>query len=828
MNEAAKTGAEKKNTRWTAGAAVAGLALAAAVAVWAVVSPPSATLPLAGGAVVQAWQSEAARWMCWPLTALAAAAGWLLWKWSAPRLEPTRWAALRPLAWLPLAALAPHGLAAWDTTLAGLVFPMGGTFLAALGLERCLRPWAEAPQPLARSGRAGWIWFSATAVSLFVFWNCVAQPKGFDSGDTVHFSLMADNLLERGDLDLTDRAEAMMAAQGVAGKAARAEWFGRSHMVVNTSGRAHSCHSFGFSLLAWPFRALFGRLGDGLLMALLGALALCGVRAACLAHGAPRWAAETVTALTGLSYAWVFTAVSFLPEMLGFGLVAWAFWAVAAQERPGWRWGTAAAAAAACAFLPVAHVRFAPTVAALAASFGIEGLLTDEGPFWRRKAPRLAVFSVACFAAWGALLAIHASMFRGAPPYKYAEIAANDPRVMWAMFADRRGAVALVPGLSAFVVSAFVALFRGGKGVRRAAMALSAVAATLLFCCCVEAALGGECLRGRYLYPAVPVLLPFYAVALGRARRGGRIFLLGLLLLPVLYFAFLTPFLRGTDLLHAPVPMRKFLCLSLLWEPWRLFFRESRLAVRVAGDAFAAAVIGLSVLACVRGGGRWRRAGWVVLAAVALLSGRAVDRWVPPPRADPFRVFLGKPRFRHFVPLARGDADCFAALRNERSAGGGTLYVLTDDPGRPHEGVYRMQYADRLPCDDWAGRDLAWGKVGRLFFSPGKGGGDLACRAMGRVERGTARLALQVAGLSSAPETPLEPGPFDVVFRVRVPPQSEGVNFRLALDGAFGEAVVDTAEFIPCPDGLPEAAGPFPEGAVVLDVREPLDPEARP
>jgi len=807
-----------------AGPAQLALAAAAAVSVWVVASPPSATLPLAGGVVVQAWRSAAVRWMGWPATVLAVLAGWWLWRWSGPRLGRSGWGALRPVAWLPSAALAPHVLAAWDTTVAGMAFPLGGTFLAALALERWIRPWAEAPVSRKPRGLsrvwAGWAWFVGSAAALFVFWAGVAQPKGFDSGDTVHYHTMVDNLRERGDLDLTDRLEAMMAAHGVVGEEARVAWLRQSHVVANADGRMYSCHSFGFPLVARPFRALSPRWGDGVVLALLGALALCGVRAACLVHGAPRWAAETVTALTGLSYVWVFTAVSFLPEMLGIGLVAWGFWAIAAQERPGWRGVASAVAVAACGFLPVAHVRFTPTAGLLAAGFGIEGLLAAQEPFWRRKVPRLALFSLGCFAAWGWLLGAHLAMFRGTAPYDYARIAGHDPWLMWAMFADRRGVVALVPGAGALVVSALFALVRGGRAARRAAMALAVVAATLWFCCCVEGALGGECLKGRYFYPAIPVLLPFGALALARARRGGRLFLLGLFLIPVLYLAFVTPFLRGVDLLHAPETMRNLLGLSLLWEPWQLFSLDSASTLSVAGNGFAVAVLGLSVLACSRGGGRGRALVWIVLAAAAFWCGRTVDRLAPPARANPFRVFSGKPRFTAFTTLTPGSLDCFSALRNAKRAGGGTLYVLTDDAARSHEGVYRMEYANRLPRDDWAGRDLAWGRVGRQFFACGKQGGDVAFRAVGRVVRGTARLAVQVAGARDAPEIPLPGGPFDVVFRVHVPARCEGVNFRLALDGATGEAVVETAEVIPCPDGFPEAVGPFPAGAEIVDCRD--------
>lgn len=43
----------------------------------------------------------------------------------------------------------------------------------------------------------------------------VSNPRGFGGGDAKHYWLQTDNLLERGTIDLTEWANAQMAADGI-------------------------------------------------------------------------------------------------------------------------------------------------------------------------------------------------------------------------------------------------------------------------------------------------------------------------------------------------------------------------------------------------------------------------------------------------------------------------------------------------------------------------------------------------------------------------------------------------------------------------------------
>lgn len=797
------------------------LVLACAVAALLAVFPPAGACMTPAGVCIQGWWSAPVRWLYWPLWAALCAGGMALRRFAGNRLANSRFGAFIPLAWLPALVCLPHGLAPIDRTLAGLVLPFGGAFLAAVCLERFLRPWLKPPfPPPRRSHVVPWIWFAASFVLLFAFWAGVARPQRFKSGDAKQYRVQLENLLERGNLELGDRMETMMDELEIPpDPATRRKWLLDQHVRINTAGQVYSYHSFGFPVLAWPFHALLGAfLGEGVLLAALGALALCGVRAACLAHGAPGVAANTVAALTGFSYMWVYTAMSFLPEMLGFGLVAWAFWAIAAQERPGWRWGAAAVAAVACVYLPVAHIRFAPTAGMLAACFGVEGLFfVGDEPLWRRKVPRLAVFALVCFVGWAALWASHAAMFRGTAAYDYGGIAGRVPMVMWAMFSDRHGMVVMVPAATAFVVAALVALFRRDAVARRAPMALSVVAATLWFCCCTTAALDGACLKGRYFYAVVPVLLPFFAHALVRAGRAGRLWLFFLSFLPVLSLFFLAPFLAGPRLVFAPVAFRGFLNLSLFWEPFPSLLRGSSSVGCVLGSVFAGTLFALSLLACTRRGGRFSRtATAAILAVVAFFCGRAVDRNCTSKRLGAFDVLMDERHFHDFRVLGDGPGDCFSAF-SEPSNDPGPLYALTDDPASALDGVCRLQHPADLSVDDWRGRPLRWGKFREKFMALPEATGFVAARATGRVVRGTAHLAFQLSGVSDAPDIVLPEGPFDVVFRVRVFIGKQGANFRLALEDGVGEAIIDSIEYAPSPTGLADLLGGFPPGARLVE-----------
>lgn len=619
-----------------------------------------ALFPLAGTAILQSsetarfWLTDSVRRLYPVILASSLLFSFALWH-LARRPPTSRLAALRHLAWLPSLFIASYASAWMGSTVAGMLVPLGGTFLAALTLEELLRPALDRADatPPPHPSRATWRFFVATALLLLALWFGFAKGVKFDGGgDVKHYQIQTANLVERGDLDLTDKMNALMAADNVPDdQDVRADYIHKSHMKLNAEGRIYSAHSFGFPLLVWPFRLLFGQWFDPFLFALVGAMALAGVRAACLAHGAPRASANLVTVLTGLSYVWAFGALAFLPEMLGFGLCAWAFWAIAAQHTPRQRIAATLASVIACVYLPVAHIRFAPLALALAVFFEIEGLLVRDGKPWRSKIPRLAIYGLLCLAGWVALIVAHRRIFAGTAAYPYADIAGQNFFAAWAFLADRRGITSVVPAIGAYAAATLLAALRGGAVARRAAMALAAAAAVVYCCCCTPSALDGACLNGRYFYNALPLLLPFFAIALPKADRRGRIWILFLLLLPVLYFLFITFHLHGAALLRAPASMRHLLAFQTFWEPYPSFYGGSDRAVKAAGSFFAAAVMAVSFLACLRRRPAVRLAAAAILLCLAFLAGRFVTSHHPPRRSEDKQILDGYRHYRCHSPL---------------------------------------------------------------------------------------------------------------------------------------------------------------------------------
>ena len=331
--------------------------------------------------------------------------------------------------------------------------------------------------------------------------------------------------------------------------------------------------------------------------------------------------------------------------------------------------------------------------------------------------------------------------------------------------------------------------------------------------------MAGACLNGRYFYTIVPVFLPFFALALEKAVRPGRLWMLFLALFPVLYFLFLPWFLDGSRLLRAPASARGLMDLALLWEPFPTFFgpQASPAPLRVVGSLFAVSLFGVSALACTRRGPSWCRTGAAVcFLAAAFLCGRAVNLGDPPGRIGPFEVLMENRHYRDFRVLGPHAGDFFASFRKP-DGDSGLAYVLTDDAARFRHDANRLEHPADLPLRDWRGRSLRWGKAHIRLLPLCDDGGVVACRATGQVIRGRARLALQIGGVPDAADVALEEGPFDVVFRTPILRNNEGVNFRLALEDDVGEAYIATTEYAPCPDGLADLLGGFPESSIVVD-----------
>ena len=830
-------GIESRAGRRASGAVAGSLAaLSASAAAFAVLSvfPVEGAYPAPDGSVLQGWISAAA---CrfFPLLALSLFAfSGAAWTYTGRALRGTGpgisaaaavLQAVRPLAFLPAIAAVRH-MSAWiGTTPAALALPLGSSAVAALCAERLSRPFFESGAasagPIRRPARAVFSVFAA----FFAFYLAIhlwqdGNRRFAGGGDVVHYGIQLQNLVERGNLDLTERMERIMDADGV--PAGNRPWYVHySHMRRNAAGRIYSVHGFGWPLLAWPFAKAAGDAGVVFLALLLGAGCVAGTFASCTRVGASKTASLLASAFLGASWWWSYVSLNRLPEMLGCALCIWGFWAVTAQFDPGRRRTATAVSLACAAFLPVAHMRFYPIAAVLAAAFWAAGFAA--GGKRRGNAARLAGHAIGAAAAWTGLWLFHESMFAGAPAFKMENIFFSHPVAMLGVFADKRGAATVMP-LVWLLATSPLAFVRGAKRETRAAarLAMALEATTLVACNANHGALVGSCVTARYFLQAVPPLVPFGALWLDRAGRTGRFWWFALAFPPVFYLFAVSPFCSGNGLVHSPYGMWEIDALRNFWHPYRHFFEH-------AGSGFAAVALilpGAMIAApwIVRGRtcGARRAAGFAALLAVALAAGLAVDSMVEKPVREGAWWALGNAHhWKHFRrvsgPPARSFFETFTdGRRNGGASSGSRATVLSSDPGAARPGA-KFALNSRVARNDWAGRQLRWTELARLKSRSHRRGA-VAVLVSGRVDGCGAWIGSTADGV---PDSPLGvhvgEGRFDVVLLAKAKPAGTVRRVFGALDSKKGTLSVDAVQCAPWWPGLENAAGSFPEGAVVLD-----------
>lgn len=843
--------------------------LAEAVALFAILSllPVEGAYRTPSGAVLQGWLHPAIR-IAWPLCAAALVAfsfrawrrtGALLPEDAALRGRAARARALRPLAWLPALVALRHSSAWTGTALAGLALPLGVPAILAWVLERATRPAFEpaaaaqsaAPPPrdgrlrrlsrLAGGGVAAFL-LAFAALSSVHLWQGSGRFVG--GGDVVHYMTQLDNLLVRGNLDLTDRMERIMKERKIPDREAdRREFVSWSHARRNAEGRVYSVHAWGYPVLAWPFAKLFGfDAGVSLLGLLLGALGIAGVRASSRRCGASRAAANWAAGTLCLSWFWAFTASSRLPEMLGCTLVAWAFWAVLARIGSGGpdappRASSAlsgAVSAACCAYLPVAHMRFFPVAALLAAAWIAACAATPRaaGETRTRRIAALLLHPAAIALAWTALWRSHAAMFAGVSSFTLGDIFFSRPLAMLAIFADRRGVGPIFPLLWLAALAPAPFLLRPRDGLRAAAaLALGLEATTLVACCAQTGAIEGACISGRYFLQAIPPLVPFGAAWLSRAPRAGRTWWFFLASIPVLYLFAISPSCSGGGLVHSPYGIWDFDGLRSFWQP----FRSVLYPLPDGGSAFRAALClvlpaaTMAASALLAAPGRRRGAAAAAVLALGVAAGAWADSFLPPVPANPAWAFSHEHLWRDFRRISGpAAADFFAAFRASPEDPDAPRLAVFDGEPPPASADFRRIDVTGLRPNDWKGRSLHWTEL-RPFPVRDNRRGALAVRVRGEAMRGPARFAVSVGpeafpldGLS-VPE-----GPFDAVFLVPTRRGRGSATVFGASDETGGAFRVDFVEIAPYAPGLEKAAGPFPAGSTVADCLRRNKPAAEP
>lgn len=776
--------------RWAVLALGVGLALSAGV----FLVPPVLRLPLAHGEFLIRWRSMAVQrllpWAAAALALLAATAWRLLGRTGRKGAE-----ALQPLAGIP--ACAAWSLCSpWiGATLAALALPFGVPLLLAWSLDRAVGT-LQGGVPGRRLERRLLALYFLFLLGFGLYFN---GRVGEDIGDEAHYLTQLESLQSDGDLDLGNNLPGELPPPGPERRGRLAHL----HCRENAAGSIYSYHSFGLPLLAWPFGGA-GFFGRQLVLALIGAGALAGVWACCIAAGASRRAALAAVASLGLSYPWAVYAIRFLPEILGCGLLAWAFWAWMVQERAPWR--SLAVLLPCCGFLPYAHTRFAAPSLVVACLYGMRGLLLREPRL--RKLGRLGLLG-AVYGAFGVgLLRCQARMFGPSGAYAVGEILFSYPLAMWGVVADQRGLLSVLPVLGWYLASAAVlwSVAREHRiGVSTAGLVLGAVLASA---CSNSAALGGACVPGRYLLTAVPLLLPWTALLLARAGSPARVafYFLGSLSPGLLAVTAALLKRRGTPFVWPVWRLMEVPGFHALWQPFAAFKTLGGREAVLWTSVFVLALLFLCVLLLTPSRKpRIRGALASFVLAAGLMGGYRVHAAGQTVRMTT-RILTGLPlnnaSFRR-VPEHAPSRSLFDAFDSAGLWGRRPPQLLTNrDLGAP--AAEGMRSAPRLPRNDWKGRPYHWHAAHARIRSDSDGG--LALQVDGEVfGEARARFALRQGAFTLEDgETVLTRGRFHAGWFAPVRRGRGDVLLLARIEGGEGILRINRVLVAPCSPALLE------------------------
>lgn len=796
-----------RRRRW----ACLAIALSVAATLAVVAFPLVRRLPLMEGEFLVAWRSAAARRLL-PLLLVGllalAAGGWRLVRNLGRGVSPARWRAVHGLSPLLLAPLCAAGsqCGPWvGATLAGVAVPFGIPVLLAGSLERWVGPLGEEAEAPPRTLRMTWwlLGYFAFLLCLGLYFNGRA---GEDTGDEAHYLTQLTSLLTDGDLAVGNNLPEELPPPGPG----RTTMLRSSHLVEPEAGRCYSYHAFGLPLLGWPFGRA-GFVGRQLVLALIGAMALAGCWAICRAAGAPCRATFAVVASLGLSFPWAVYAIRFLPEVLGCGLLAWAFWGMMVQSRRPWR--SMVVAAVCCGSLPYAHTRFAVPSLVVAFCYGVEGLLLRERI--RAKLARLGLFC-ASYAAFGVgLLQCHARIYGAGGAYSYGDILLSYPLAMWGIVADHRGLLSVLPVLAWHLVAGVLACASVKSYRRDGVVAVAIVAAVLVTSCSNTSALGGACVPGRYLLTALPVLLPASALVLARTGRAGRLWFYFLSTLSVLLLA-ATTLLIHTRMGTFVLPIRRlsqFFGFNALFRPLAAMRDARSLATVLYGSAFVLAVLLVTLVLADRRRRRRLVNGLAAFGAlVGLYGGFRVHAAEQTARVTS-QVLLGAPtrraEFRR-LPARSQTKDLFDAMGTLEFLGARAPQMLTNrDLGSTL--VDGVRCLPRQAVNDWLGRPYRWHAMHAPIRSNQDGGS--AIRVAGVVHGGVrATFAMrQGAYTLEDGEWSVSEGPFQHTWLIPTRRGRGNVMPLVRLEGPEGTVRINRVLVAPYSSTLMES-GRFSAG----------------
>lgn len=722
--------------------------------------------------------------------------------------------ALRTLIWLPTAALAGYTAPWIGIVAAGMIMPYGVTFICAWTFERLFGDSVQIHASAQQSRLFTWP-LLAYFILLLVAGLHFQKEIGPRSGDEIHYLTQLKSLTETGNLELTEEMGAFIEEHG--GNVLR-----KSHIRKNLKGKLYSFHSFGLPLLTWPLGFL-GTLGRQIILALIGVLSVAGCRAACLAFKAPAKASSLVSWTLAFSYVWAMYAVRFLPEILGCGLVAWAFWAVISQKDK--RWPGTVVAMVSCGFLPYAHIRFAPTSLLLAAFFGIEGLfLANEKT--SRKALRLSFFA-AGYAVFGFLLLYsHTTMYSGTQAYDYDAFFFSYPKAMWAILADRRSLFTVLPALIWMIVSVPYCLFRDRNSALRAAEAGAVFAATLLTCCSSDVSFGGggTCIPGRFLLTSVPVLLPTAAIMLSRAKKAARIWFYFLALIPVLFYVFVGSLMRESPsaFIRVPGKLREYIGFQSFWEPLASFKYVTHPESILFTSVFVIALIALTILLVALRPSATRTLSCSAILVLALACGYRSNALENKPTEKILRLLSKESNWKYYLTGKEQPLDIVEFFSVPVDASRKPTFILTDEASG-QSALTNIIPVSRSSIEDWDGRNIFWHPVQVQMTYNFEG--FFVLRVVGNVKRGTGLFSLRQGSHTLEDCYAVGEGAFDVTWVV---PTRKGWGFTgavVALKDNRGELEIDSVQLIPFSPYMISSGFVFPSTTVVRDlsIKHPID-----
>jgi hypothetical protein len=720
---------------------------------------------------------------------------------------------LRPLSLLPLVAVI--SLFA-DILPLGLV-SNGLFFLPVVIVTMVLtRLWraapATSPEEAATTRRWAWRILGGTALFFMGIGFYVSATTGEHVGDEGHYLIQAESLFRDGDLDIknnfsfSDRGTVFTAT----------ELF-NLHIAPNAlGGHWYSWHPYGLSLLLAPFWPAGMPLRQ-LLLGLISGAGCVGLFLFSRRMGASsRSALGAILFFAGSVY-WTLYSVRALPEVLGASLLIWVFWAMAAQkDKP---WISIGVAAAGCIYLPFAHLRFLPLALMGIGLYGLAGLFSAG--HWGRKVLRLSLFSLICLLGAAAYVVIQRPMFAGVLSYQVGDMFFNYPLGAWAILADARGVMAVLP-LFMWLAAAWIVWvvvdrenlwFALGIGVMFLTCLLTSASNTNY--------IGGSCVPGRFVLVVVPLLIPAAARMLDRATPLARwwFVFLGMISMAVLVVTLIRLPSIGRSFVMPVSAIRDHPLLLGLFSPHSTFIYDQPWTCWVT-SLYAVAGIGLTTVLLLLPPGR-KALSLLAMAGVVvtgMIAHRALARSAESYDADIVAAELlkldldqasvSRLNATNTLPLFQVSRHVFRDVRNPQRR----PIVTTQDLGVRR--VDQTLSQPRMEVNDWADRGFRWTTL-TTPVDPPRGG--KLIHVGGRIE-GTATVVLAIReGGHTLFEGPLpaERGQVGIDLDMSCRGKSGHLYILVRLDKGDGVFYLDDLYWSPYSDRMLEAANlQLPAGRV--------------